>query len=91
MQPPEILAGQMRQYTIYGSQLSNRSMVRLNVPGFTGSQRRNPNMLPVEAAADGSWLRIFIYVDPQVPAGSAQVQIQNPDGAGGSMDVSIRR
>jgi hypothetical protein len=92
MQPPFIVERRMQQYTVFGSGLSLRSTIRLDVPGFVGSrQDKMANYRPAEAASDGTWMKVFIYIDRQAPGKAVRLSAQNPGSREAYLEVPVRR
>ncbi len=92
IEPPYFDERQMRQYKIFGSGLSLQSTVRLNVPGFVGSrQDRPPNNRPVETSSDGTWMKIFIKIDPQTIGKTVRIIVKNPGANEIYLDVPVQR
>lgn len=77
-QPPYIEERRMQQYKVIGSGFSLKSTVRVDVPGFVGSrQDKQPDYRPAEAASDGTWLKVFIYIDRQATGKPIRITVQN--------------
>ena len=61
IEPPELLLGSGRLYTLKGAGFSNSTRIYLNIRVFCGSNPRTaPDYGPESVAEDGTWLKVFI-------------------------------